>query len=588
MPTGTSWYDIYGTGDDTATSFEEMAKNNSSNSSSNLNSNPPGYYVTNNLANLGSLVPEPKLPSLDDPKVKADLKKLSDQVKGEQEKQYKEKYGNNDELLNNDKNRTSIGGSSVFDGLSFDDAVGSDFTEANTIGQSTRESILEKGRTLIDIPDWGYKDFINERIDWLKGTKSMLGEPAWFYFKIFFKFDSNHGLLGGVFNNPNYDNNVNDVGTDSTNTAIKYLQRIANTKRYNGDTSNMINMNYGRNKVKYLYNFIRTLAFISCDAPWFFSAVHDVNNALASDFNDLTKEKSITIDCLEDAIDMRLLTMMDLYRHACFDDVMQKEIVPENLRKFDMDIIVFQSPIRYLHTSAIDLRSRKTSYKTLNADDFGTRMSFKLFSFKNCEFDFTSLPSMLPSTFTNDKPFTSKPTIKINYDRVYQHTSNEFAGLLFGSGGTTDYYINNLSNNTVKIKSNNPVSNAASKLLPKTSTPKGDLYDAGQIREVNVIGSKQQSASGETGRRKSQLKYLHEHPTYYNLNSNVYKALVDASETKISSAMRMIDSSAAFGNLYGTGKSLGDTIASDVKGVLKTAGNAYKNMGKSFVNKWKF
>lgn len=473
--------------------------------------------------------------------------------------------------------------------VDFDQTQEGDYNNPNKqVENSARENTIEKGISTLDIPEWGYKDFINERINWLKGTKSMLGEPAWFYFKIFFKFDTNHGLLGGVFNNPESDNSIDKVGTKTTNTAIKYLQRIAKTDRYNAQYVGEPNVRYGSKKVKYLYNFIRTLAFISSDAPWFFSAVHDVNNALASDFNDLTKEKSITIDCLEEAIDMRLLTMMDLYRHACFDDVMQKEVVPDNLRKFDMDIVVFESPIRYLHTSAIDLRSRKTSYKAFNADDFGTRMSFKLFTFKNCEFDFASLPSMLPSTFTNDKPFTSKPTIKINYDRVYQTTSNEFAGLMFGSGGSTDYYINNLSNNTVKIKSNRPVSKAISKLLPKTSTPNGDTYYAGEIGEVDVVGSRQQSGSGETGRRKSQLKYLHGHPTYYNPNSNVYKALVDASESKISSAMRMIDSSAAFGNLYGGAKSLGKTIASDVKGVLKTSGNAYKKMGQSFVDRWKF
>lgn len=447
---------------------------------------------------------------------------------------------------------------------------------------STRESTIENGSgySMVDIPRWGYKDFINERIDWLKGTKSMLGEPAWFYFKIFFKFDTKQGLLGGVFSpkKQDKDQDTESIGVNTTNTAIKYLQRIArpitSPNRYSQDPNKYYN--YAQIRMKYLYQFIRTLAYISSDAPWFFSAVHDVNNAMAIDFNDLTKEKSITIDCLEDAIDMRLLTMMDLYRQACFDDVMQKEIIPENLRKFDMDIVVFQSPIRYLHTSAIDLKSRKTSYKSLDGTDAGTRMSFKLFTFKNCEFDLSSLPSMLPSTFTNSKPFTSKPTIKINYDRVYQHTSNEFAGLMFGSGGMTD---------SMNYKMFNEGYEGGISDVQQSSSIAYSIF--GIPFTVTVTGSNRKS-SGESSIRKNQLKYLHEHPTYYNPNSNVYKALVDASETKISSAMRMIDSSAAFGNIYGGAKSLGKTIASDVKGVLKTAGNAYKNMGQSFINRWKF
>lgn len=446
---------------------------------------------------------------------------------------------------------------------------------------STRESTIENGNSyaVVDIPRWGYKDFINERIEWLKGTKSILGEPAWYYFKIFFKFDTKQGLLGGVFSPKKEDKeqDIKTIGVNTTNTAMKYLQRIARpftSSRYSANTNN--SYNYAQIRIKYLYQFIRTLAYISSDAPWFFSAVHDVNNAMAIDFNDLTKEKSIIIDCLEDAIDMRLLTMMDLYRQACFDDVLQKEIIPENLRKFDMDIVVFQIPIRYLHTSSIDLRSRKTTYKSLDGTDSGTRMSFKLFSFKNCEFDLASLSSMLPSTFTNDKPFTSKPTIKINYDRVYQHTSNEFIKVMFGSGGTTEQinvnYFNEDYEGGISDVQKTSVSLESNSGIPAT---------------VTVTGSHRNS-SGESATRANQLKYLHSHPTYYNANSNVYKALVDASETKISSAMRMIDSSAAFGNLYGTGKSLGDTIASDVKGVLKTAGNAYKNMGQSFINRWKF
>lgn len=452
---------------------------------------------------------------------------------------------------------------------------------------STRESTIENGSgfTMVDIPRWGYKDFINERIDWLKGTKSMLGEPAWFYFKIFFKFDTKQGLLGGVFSpkKQDKDQDIKTIGVNTTNTAMKYLQRIAqpatSPNRYSQDPDKYYN--YAQIRMKYLYQFIRTLAYISSDAPWFFSAVHDVNNAMAIDFNDLTKEKSITIDCLEDAIDMRLLTMMDLYRQACFDDVMQKEIIPENLRKFDMDIVVFQSPIRYLHTSAIDLRSRKTSYKSLDGTDAGTRMSFKLFTFKNCEFDLVSLASMLPSTFTNNKPFTSKPTIKINYDRVYQHTSNEFVGLMFGSGGTTDSMNYKIFNEDYEGGTSNVQQSSV------TANSNSIMNFFGIPFTVTVTGSSRKS-SGESSIRENQLKYLHEHPTYYNPNSNVYKALVDASETKISSAMRMIDSSAAFGNIYGGAKSLGKTIASDVKGVLKTAGNAYKNMGKSFINRWKF
>ena len=43
-------------------------------------------------------------------------------------------------------------------------------------------------QTLLDVPAWGYKDFINERVSFQKGLDSIATQPAWLYFKLFFKF----------------------------------------------------------------------------------------------------------------------------------------------------------------------------------------------------------------------------------------------------------------------------------------------------------------------------------------------------------------------------------------------------------------
>ena len=34
-------------------------------------------------------------------------------------------------------------------------------------------------QTLLDIPAWGYKDFINERVSFQKGLDSIATQPAW-------------------------------------------------------------------------------------------------------------------------------------------------------------------------------------------------------------------------------------------------------------------------------------------------------------------------------------------------------------------------------------------------------------------------
>lgn len=435
-----------------------------------------------------------------------------------------------------------------------------------------RENTLDvNGLAALDIPNWGYKDYINERVEWQKGLNSLLNEPAWFYFKIFFKFDTQYGLFGGIMNDNikgNDSGDLKEMGFGSTvNSAIKYLNINSQNKRH-------VSLNLYSKSVA-LYKFVKTLSYISCNAPWFFNAVHDVNNALTVDTENLSKQKSIIIDCLEESVDMKLMTMMDLYKMVVYDDNFQVEVLPENLRKFDMDIVVFQAPLRYLHTSAIDLKQRTSKYKRLNASSFDERMSFKIFTFKNCEFDYQSLNGMLPSNFTNDKPFSSKPTIKINYDRVYQHTSNEFAGLFFGSGGFYDgsnRVPSTINADKIDTKNVNAVYN------PKTGT--------NELPDVNVVGTN--LFKNVDSNRKEMLKYAEDHPDYYNLNSSVYKSLVDASEANIYAAMKMIDGSSGLGNLYTGSKSLVDAITSTAKDTYKNTINKYKDVGLGFYNRWKF
>ena len=48
---------------------------------------------------------------------------------------------------------------------------------------------------------------------------------------------------------------------------------------------------------------------------------------------------------------MKLNTLFDLYRFACYDDIYKKEIIPENLRKFDMEILIMNIPLKYFQTA---------------------------------------------------------------------------------------------------------------------------------------------------------------------------------------------------------------------------------------------
>ena len=376
-------------------------------------------------------------------------------------------------------------------------------------------------QTLLDIPAWGYKDFINERVSFQKGLDSIATQPAWLYFKLFFKFDSSYGLLGGIMRSSDGNKFA------ANNTAIQYLTR--NWYKLND------NMSARR---KSLVKFVRSLSYISSYAPWFFKSVKDVNNALNMNLNNLTAEKSIEIECSEEATDLRLLTLMDFYKYAAYDAINQKEILPENLRKFDLDIVVFQSPIRYLQTSTRDLKGRTTLYKNLNAANMTDRMSFKLFSFQGCEIDYSTLNTMLPQTFSNQAPFQSSPTFKIKYDRVYQHNQNEFAKVLFGDSGF--------------LWSQNEAT------TPETINAESDDHE---------------------NKRHKMMQYAIDNKYYYNPASQTYKTLVDASESTISAAMMLIDGSAGLGNLYGEAAGIGSTF----KSIGKNAKKAYKDLWKNGV-----
>lgn len=376
-------------------------------------------------------------------------------------------------------------------------------------------------QTLLDVPAWGYKDFINERVSFQKGLDSIATQPAWLYFKLFFKFDTSYGLLGGIMKSSDGSKFA------ANNTAIQYL-----TRNWSKTNDNM-----GARR-KSLVKFVRSLSYISSYAPWFFKSVKDVNNALNMNLDNLTAEKSIEIECSEEATDLRLLTLMDFYKYAAYDAINQKEILPENLRKFDLDVVVFQSPIRYLQTSTRDLKGRKTVYKNLNAANMTDRMSFKLFSFQGCEIDYSTLNTMLPQTFSNQAPFQSSPTFKIKYDRVYQHNQNEFAKVLFGDSGF--------------LWSQNEAT------APETINAESDDHE---------------------NKRHKMMQYAIDNKYYYNPASQTYKTLVDASESTISAAMMLIDGSAGLGNLYGEAASVGSTF----KSIGKNAKKAYKDLWKNGV-----
>lgn len=283
-------------------------------------------------------------------------------------------------------------------------------------------------------PNWGYDDHINERNIWRRGIYSPSGEPGWFYFKIFFKFDTQFGLLGGLLND--------ETVLNTTNSAGKFLY--------------FANKTYPKSKLLQRYialkKFASILSYISSQTPWFFKNVKGLDKATYTG-TDFTKEKSIEIGTLQDAVDMRLSTLVELYKFACYDELNNREIIPENLRKFEMSILVYNTPIRFLHDSAIPMTNsgkyHGTEFKSVtnfltggsdHPDSFQNTLSYKLYTFKNCEISLPELGGLNNGELNNESPFKiGEGNLKIIYDKCYVHTNNETMGMMFGPDG---FYYN--------------------------------------------------------------------------------------------------------------------------------------------------
>lgn len=328
-------------------------------------------------------------------------------------------------------------------------------------------------------PDWTYADWINERGIWQRGLTSIGGEPGWFYFKIFFDFNTQHGLLGGLLNNSEV--------TQSVNSASKFL--YLSKELYKGEKLN--------DRLTALYKFGSILSYIQSNASWFFKSIKGLDKASTDYTTDFTKERYIEIGCGYEGIDLRLNTLLDLYKYVCFDDINCKEILPDNLRKFDMTIIVFNTPLKKLQTSMMSKSAGSFNYKQISGlnSSYDNVMSYKMFTFKNCEISKENIGMMMPGEMSNESPFQlGNSSIKIIYDRVYTHTSNEFLEFVFGSDG---FYYNRFTNHNIK-KSHLVISN--------------EIY-----------------------RNKQELRYkaLRNALTNFSFNpsnKNAYKELIDASE----------------------------------------------------------
>lgn len=367
-----------------------------------------------------------------------------------------------------------------------------------------------------NVPNWGINDFLNERSMFQKGISTLAGEPGHFYFKIFFNFDTSFGLLGSLLHVDN-----NSFSQFSTNTAIKYLMYSSIGRPHRSDDI--------PGRMLALFKFGNLLSYISNYSPWFFKSIKNLSSADIYPLTEIQNDKNtIEIELNPDAVDMRVTTLFDLYRYACYDRIKMKEIIPENLRKFDMDVMVFHVPLKYYNT-AISSKSlnKKFDYKKLS-HNMANMPSFKMYSFLGCEFDLESLGSLMPDIKNDKAGMIGETSIKINYTQVHTHTMNDWYRIMFGTDG---FYYNANKENTKPSE----VSLVEAAEKNSSYNDKSTFYDKSDDEQYQRLQAKQA---------------ILDHLLYYNSTSSQYKELIDASEALCSDLYRAVAPNKALGNLY--------------------------------------
>ena len=186
-----------------------------------------------------------------------------------------------------------------------------------------------------------------------------LDQPGHYYFKLLFYFSNPYSdptnpmssnLLGINYRDED-GNKVDTTEGAEINTALNYL--------YN-------NMEYTR--FNRLAQFIQLLSDISTKSPWYFQSISGLDQAIErpeiDDFKVEPERKQITIKCLADAYDNRIGRLLDLYRSVVYSQNLHKWILPQNLRKFDMGIYIFNSPIKTISGGRFGI-SNKSSDRVL-------------------------------------------------------------------------------------------------------------------------------------------------------------------------------------------------------------------------------
>ena len=357
--------------------------------------------------------------------------------------------------------------------------------------------------------------------------------------------------------------------------------------------------NYEEERADALKTFVNLLSNISTESPWYFQKITGVDEALGRDKWKVSEErKKISIECLSDPVDHRIESLLSLYRSIVWSHARKCEILPANLRKFDMGLFVFSGLIGRLHTGRLAAAGNETGYAQIGSSNSANaitnltrdRASYKYIEFHNCEISIDSIKSGF-SDLSNDVGNKQTFTIDIYFDDCYENEYNPFLLKTFGdmfiwdmwtssragdgtvNGNIPEDRINDVISTTTSSYTN---AEAAMREMIGEPTPKKD-------DPLSILKDKaEQMANGVVSSIKDSINNA-----IYGGLGNIYgqgmgmKGATDAVDSEINKQMKSL-SSKITGNINnavtGISRNLTSAATAPVLGTIKATGTVMNDL----------
>lgn len=120
----------------------------------------------------------------------------------------------------------------------------------------------------------------------------------------------------------------------------------------NQETYNSYNYLCNKNedrRAQYLRDFVEGLYTIQRDFPYMFKSINGLDKLTDFDAKrgQRLKDVILKLTCLSEGIDLKIKSLLELYRKAAWDDMYQRYVLPDIMRYFKMIVYVFEA--RSLH-----------------------------------------------------------------------------------------------------------------------------------------------------------------------------------------------------------------------------------------------